>query len=164
MKYDIEKVTEPVQLTRTEFEKIGHGAAIEYEISDIKKVGIWGKYFGLYQFFTVPTQHCYCTKDDMYYILGMVKYCKDNEAKSFNTFYSKGNERIIKYAFDMEYEHMKMVYKELFGKEYDGPKDNKILYEKLDKEYHVGNYFYYYRMYIYRMASYEHILGIKNYN
>lgn len=172
--YDVQNFGEPVTLSRFELEELGREAQFEYELSGCKKLRINNEHwFGLYEFFTVPTQWCYCTKDDMYYILGMVKYTKDNQGKNFNTFYSDTNKVAITYANLMEYEHMKEVYKELFGEEWKGVEisesidlpvvydDMDILYKEIDKNFYVGNYFYYYRMYIYNMASYELILGIK---
>lgn len=171
---DVEKFSEPITLSRTELEELGREAQFEYELSGFNKIEINNNHwFGLCEFFTVPTQHCYCTKDDMYYILGMVKYVKDNQGKSFNTFYSDVNNVAITYARLMEYAHMIEVYKELFGEEWNGVKisessnlssireDMNILYKEIDKKFFVGNYFYYYRMYIYNMTSYELILGIK---
>ena len=162
MGYDVENFSEPVTLSRSDFEELGREAQFEYEMSDIKMVKINNRHwFGLYEFFTVPTQHCYCNRDDMYYILGMVKYVKDNQGKSFNTFYSETNKVAIEYAIQKEYEHMELVYKKLFGEEWSGEKNRDVLYKAIDKEYYVGNYFYYYRMYIYNMTSYEMILGLK---
>ena len=159
---DVHMFNEPVKLSRTELEELGREAQFEYELTNFEKVEVnGGHWFGLYRFFTVPTQHCYCTKDDMYYILGMVKYTKDHQGKSFNTFYSDDNDDAMEYALQKEYEHMEMVYKELFGKEWDGKKDREILYREMDRKQLVGNYFYYYRMYMYHMKSYEKILGIK---
>ena len=169
--YDVQNFEEPVALSRSDFEELGREAQFEYEMSNIKMVKIGNRHwFGLYEFFTVPTQHCYCSKDDMYYILGMVKYTKDNQGKTFNTFYSDTNKVAMTYANLMEYVHMKEVYKELFGEEWKGVEisdlsvvydDMDILYKEIDKKYFVGNYFYYYRMYIYNMTSYELMLGIK---
>lgn len=162
MGYDVQNFEEPATLSRSELEELGREAQFEYELSGCKKLRINNEYwFGLYEFFTVPTQWCYCTKDDMYYILGMVKYTKDNQGKSFNTFYSATNKTAIEYAIQKEYEHMELVYKELFGEEWNGEKDRDVLYKEIDKKYYVGNYFYYYRMYIYNIASYELMLGIK---
>lgn len=159
---DVENFNKPVKLSRIELEELGREAQFEYELTSFEKTKINNKYwFGLYEFFTVPTQHCYCTKDDMYYILGMVKYTMDNQKKSIHTFYSDTNEFAIKYAIQKEYEHMELVYKELFGKEWNGKKNRDILYEVIDKKCILGNYFYYYRMYIYNMTYYEIILGLK---
>lgn len=122
---------------------------------------------GLYEFFTVPTQHCYCKKEDMYYILGMVKYVKDCQGKSVNTFYSDVCDYAIDHAIRKEYEHMKMVYKDIFGtewngdKEWDGKENDKILAKEINKKVPISNYFYYYRMYIYNMTYYERLLGLK---
>lgn len=161
-KYDVEKFSEPVTLSRSDFEKLGIEAQFEYELTSFEKVKINNEHwFGLYEFFTVPTQHCYCTKDDMYYILGMVKYTKDNQRKTFHTFYSNTNEIAIAYAIEKEYEHMELVYEELFGKKWSGEKDRNVLYNVIDKKYYLGNYFYWYRMYIYNMTYYEMILGLK---
>lgn len=162
MGYDVQNFEEPTTLSRSDFEELGREAQFEYEMSNIKMVKINNTHwFGLYEFFTVPTQHCYCSRDDMYYILGMVKYTKDNQGKTFNTFYSDTNKVAIEYAIQKEYEHMELVYEELFGEKWDGEKDRDILYKEIDKKYFVGNYFYYYRMYIYNMTSYELMLGIK---
>lgn len=168
MGYDVENFSEPVTLSRSDFEELGREAQFEYEMSEIRMQKIANKYwFALYEFFTVPTQHCYCNRDDMYYILGMVKYVKDNQGKSFNTFYSETNTVAMIYAKYMEYEHMKVVYKELYGEDWveqtdDQLEDMDILYKDIDRNFMVGNYFYYYRMYIYNMTSYEMMLGIKN--
>lgn len=163
MGYDVESFVEPVALSRSDFEELGREAQFEYELSDFKRVKIDNEHwFGLYEFFTVPTQHCYCTKDDMYYILGMVKYTMDNQGKTFNVFYSDINKVAIEYAIQKEYEHMEIVYKELFGEEWNGEKDKDVLYKELDKKYFIGNYFYWYRMYIYTMTSYELMLGLKS--
>ena len=162
VKCDVQNFEEPVTLSRSDFEELGREAQFEYEMSNIKMVKINNSHwYGLYEFFTVPTQHCYCTRDDMYYILGMVKYVEDNQGKSFNTFYSDINEIAITYAIGKEYEHMELVYEELFGEKWNGKKDRDVLYKEIDKKYFVGNYFYYYRMYIYNMTSYELILGLK---
>ena len=159
---DVKKFDKPVTLSRSDFEELGREAQFEYEMTSFQKVRINNTHwFGLYKFFTIPTQHCYCTKEDMYYILGMVKYTKDNQEKSFNTFYSDTDKYAIEYAMRMEYEHMELVYKELFGIEWNGERDRNILYREIDKKFFVGNYFYYYRMYIYHMTSYEMILGLK---
>lgn len=171
MGYDVQNFEEPATLSRSELEELGREAQFEYAeygMSEIKMVRINNKYwFGLYEFFTILTQHCYCNRDDIYYILGMVKYVKDNQGKSFNTFYSETNVVAMTYARFMEYVHMKMIYKELYGENWVEQMDNHledmdILYKKIDKEFHVGNYFYFYRMYIYNMISYEMLLGIKN--
>ena len=159
---DVENFDEPIKLSRIELERLGMEAQFEYELTSFKKVKINNEYwFGLYEFFTVPTQHCYCTKEDMYYILGMVKYTMDNQNKSINTFYSETNKNAIEYAVQKEYEHMEAVYKELFGEEWNGEKDRDVLYKVIDKQYCLGNYFYWYRIYIYNMTYYEMVLGLK---
>lgn len=158
---DVKKFTEPVELYRSDFEKLGRKAQIEYDILKIEKITIGGYWFGLCRFFSVDTQHCYCDKDDMHYILGMIKYVKDKQNKAVHTFYSDLDTAAIEYARQMEYKHMERVYKALFGKEWQGEKNEDLLYKEMDKKYLVGNYFYWYRMYIYKMRYYELLLGIK---
>lgn len=164
---DVKKVDKPVIISRSELENLGKEAMFEYEMSDLEKKEISGHWYGLYEFFTVPTQHCYCTKEDLYYILGMVKYVEDLQGKSVNTFYSDVCGYAIDYAIRKEYEHMKLVYKDVFGvewsgdKEWDGKENDKILAKEINKKVSVCNYFYYYRMYIYNMTYYEMLLGLK---
>lgn len=149
-------------LSKAQLKNLGKEAIFEYEVDDLQRYELGGEFFGLYEFFTEETQHCHCTKNDFYYILGMVKYVKDKQGKTLNLYLSEFIEKAMEYAVQMTWRHIQKVHKDLFGTECIETDISKIeeIFSKrgIDSS---SNYFYDYQMGQYYKRYYEIILGVK---